>query len=156
MVAGMKNGEMRRGPPSSRRRMLALDDVESTDAGAYENPGTIRDFRGHSRPDILHRKAGGRQGKLNKAAHLLQFFFFDEPGRIKALDLSGEGGGKAGGIKMGDGACPLLPREQILPGFLGTDTNRLTKPTPVMTTLRAKKLLLLASDLLAQFLQGLA
>ena len=93
MAAGMKNGEILRGPPSSRLHVLALDDVESADAGADVDAdplGVFRsDFRGRTSCIASSR---GRDRQVDEAAHLLEFFFFDELERIEVLDLGGDAG----------------------------------------------------------------
>ena len=63
MEAGMKNGEILRGPPLKQVGVLALDDVESADAGAdvHAHPGGVlgRDFE----PGRAHGFIGGGQGQ---------------------------------------------------------------------------------------------
>ena len=59
MAAGMKKGEILRGPPLSRVGVFALDDVETADAGADVNADALgilrRDLQaGHAA--WLHRR----------------------------------------------------------------------------------------------------
>ena len=41
IAAGIKKGEILRGPPLSRLRVLALDDIEPADAGADVDAGAL-------------------------------------------------------------------------------------------------------------------
>ena len=55
MAAGMKKGEILRGPPSMQRGVFALDDVESADAGADVNADAFVILRRDLQARHLHR-----------------------------------------------------------------------------------------------------
>ena len=75
--------------------MLALDDVESADAGTDVDAGPLGhlfvfDFIvGHAQ-----RFIAGSDGQMNKAPHLARFLFIDQRKRIEVLDLGSDAAGK--------------------------------------------------------------
>ena len=70
--------------------VLALDDIESANAGSDVNPNPLAKSRASLPGLTFHGFIRGRQGKVNEAAHFFQFFFFDELQRIEVLDFSGD------------------------------------------------------------------
>ncbi len=70
--------------------MLALDDFESADAAADDDAHAFGIVRIHLQAGLGERKFRGRNAELNKAAHLLDFFFLDEPRGVEILDLAGD------------------------------------------------------------------
>ena len=89
IAAGMKNGEMRPGPPCSSLECFAFDDVESADAAGYVDAGHFRDVRSNLQIRHAHGEVGRRQGDLNESPHFLEFFFGDPVQRIKVANFAG-------------------------------------------------------------------
>ncbi len=103
MTAGIKKGEILRGPPCEQVGVLALDDLESADAGADEDTDALGVLRGDLEPRLGHRFLDGGEGKVDEAPHLAGLFFVDKVQGVKVLDLGGEGDWKAGGIEAMNG-----------------------------------------------------
>src|ERR1700733_2367268 len=101
--------------------MLALNDVESTDAGADVDAGRIRNFRSDLQAGHLHGEIGGGESELNKAPGFLQLFFLQPMQRVKIADFAGDAAIKGRGVKMGDGANAALAGQQIAPDFFGAN-----------------------------------
>ena len=53
-------------------------------------PDALGDLRRDLQARSLHGFIRGRQGQVDEAAHLLQFFFLDELQRIEILDFGGD------------------------------------------------------------------
>ncbi len=115
MAAGMKNGEMRPGPPSSSLHMLALDDVESADAGGDVDAGGVGDVGRDFELSHAHGEIGAGHGQLNEPAHFFQLFFGDPEERIEIVDLGGDAAIECGGVKMSDGARRRFGRREVSP-----------------------------------------
>ena len=100
--------------------VLALDDIESTDAGADVDAGALGHLFvldlvvGHAQGFV----AGG-DGQMNKARHLARFFLLDELQRVEVLDFGGDLAGKGGGVEAGNALHAALAGEQCLPNFVG-------------------------------------
>ena len=92
MAAGMKKGEILRGPPCQQIGVLALDDFEAADAGADEDAYPVGDLRGDLETRLGHGFLGGGKGKVDEAPHLARFLLVHEVERVKVLDLGGKGG----------------------------------------------------------------
>ena len=104
--------------------VFALDDVEPADArrNVHAYFIEIRVLRfpcGH-----LDGKIRARQGHLNEAAHLLQFFFLDPPEGIEIFNLAANFAIKSCGVKKRNGADTALPGHEVGPTFLGSDAQR--------------------------------
>ena len=82
--------------------MLALDDFESADAAADDHADAFGVLRIDLEAGLSQRKIGGRDTELDKAAHFLDFFAFDELGGIEILDLSGDAAVERRGVKLFD------------------------------------------------------
>ena len=104
--------------------MLALDDVETADAGGNVDADFIevrilglpvRGFYGEVRAGQSH---------LNEAAHFFQFFFLDPPEGIEVFDFAGDLAVEAGGVELRDRADAALPGDEVFPGFLRADAQR--------------------------------
>ena len=108
--------------------MLPLDDVEASDPGADVNAHALGDLGLDGKASLLQGKLRARQGHLNEPAHLLHFFFFDEAEGVKALDLGGDGSGKAVGVKLGDRAYAAPSGQDVFPGFLRADADGAYQP----------------------------
>ena len=93
------------------RRMLALDHVESADAGADVNADALGIFWRDLKPGHLHGFVGGGDGEVDEAAHLLDFFFLDELKRVEVMDLGGDLTGKGGRVESGNAADTALAGE---------------------------------------------
>ena len=111
--------------------VLALDDVESADAGADVDAGALGHFFvfdfvvGHAQGFI----AGG-DGQMNKARHLARFLLLDDLQRIEVLDLGGNPAGKGGGVEAGDLLHAALARQQCLPHRVGIIADGADEPDP--------------------------
>ena len=85
MDAGMKNGEIRRGPPVEQLFVLPLDRREPADARRDEDA----DLVGHRRRDgqlrVVHRELAGRQRVLDEDVGLLDVFLLHELQRDRSL-----------------------------------------------------------------------
>src|ERR1700749_3946582 len=80
--------------------MLALDDVESPDAGADVDSRALRHlFIFNFEVGHAQRFIAGGNGQVNKAPHLAGFFLFDDLERIEVLDLSRNTTGEGSGIE---------------------------------------------------------
>jgi len=82
--------------------MFPFDYCEPTDPGTDKYAGTLGDFRTDSQTRLLHGTLGGRNRVVNKKVHLLDVLFVKLAERIELFDLSGDPGGKLGGIKTSD------------------------------------------------------
>src|SRR5436305_2349706 len=104
--------------------MLALDDVESTDAGRNVNAHFIE-------VRILRLPVGGLHGKirpgqrnLNEARHLLEFFFFDPLEGVEVFHFSGDFAIESGGVEMCNGRNAAASGDEVPPAFLRADSQR--------------------------------
>ena len=104
--------------------VLALDDVETADAGGDVDADFVE-------VRILGLPVGGFYGEvrsseshLNEAAHFFQFFFFDPPEGIEVFYFAGDFAVKAGGIELRDMANAALAGDEVLPRFLRADAQR--------------------------------
>jgi hypothetical protein len=103
MAAGIKNGEILRGPPSisaaCSRSIMSNPPIPEPMCTPTRSSFSGVTFS----PDIFMRFIRGRDGQVDEAPHLLQFLFFDEVQRVEALDLGGNLTGKfAVESKLGD------------------------------------------------------
>ena len=83
MADGMKNGEMRRGPPSSSALCSRSMVVNPPMPEAMNTPtrGPSSGVTLQSR--VVHRELRGRNGELNEDVHLLQFLLLDPLQRVE-------------------------------------------------------------------------
>ena len=86
----MKNGEMRPGPFFEQNLVLALDDFESADAAADVDADAFGDLGRHFQAGDLQREIRRRDGELDEAPHLLDFFFLDVTARDRSPSLPGD------------------------------------------------------------------
>ncbi len=82
--------------------VLALDDFESADAAADDHADAFGVLRIDLEAGLRQRKIRGRDTELDKAAHFLDFFAFDELGGIEILHLSGDAAAERRGVKLLD------------------------------------------------------
>ena len=95
MVAGMKNGEMRPRPVLQQGLVLALDHFESADAAADVDADALGVLRASTfSPELESANSRRRDGELDEAPHLLDFFFLDVLGRVEILHLAGDPAGE--------------------------------------------------------------
>ena len=120
MEAGMKNGRDLARAAFEERGVLALDHVESADAGADVDADHLGVFGRDLQLRHFHRFVGGGDGEVNEAAHLLYFFFLDEVERVEVANLGGNLAGKGGGVEGGDAADAAFAGEQRLPYRFGS------------------------------------
>src|ERR1039458_2866942 len=118
---GRRNEERRdaAGTMLEQRQVFALDDFESADAAA-DVDAHILGLGG------VHAQAGGtdgairrRDGELDEAPHLLDFFFFDVAARIESFDLAGDPAGKEVRGEGRDRSAAAFTRQYALPGCFG-------------------------------------
>src|SRR5579862_939048 len=98
--------------------MLALDDVESADAGSdmYAHPFFI--FRSDLQAGGFKSFIGSGDGKVNEPRHLLDFFFLDVLQRVETFDFGRNLAGEAAHIETCDALHPRLTGKQGLPHVL--------------------------------------
>ena len=103
MAAGMKKGEILRGPPCSRlvcsRSMISKppmpEPMKTPTRSAFS--GVICEAR------LRHGLLRGGKGKVDEAPHLARFFLVHKFERVEVLDLGGEGDREASGVEALDG-----------------------------------------------------
>ncbi len=117
MVAGIKKGEMRRGPCLQIVVVFPLDHFESADAAADINADSFGIFFGYLKAGGRQGILGGRNRHLNEAAHLLDFFFLDEFRGIEVLDLTRNLAIEQGGIESFNAGNAAADFKQRLPGL---------------------------------------
>src|SRR5262249_26709714 len=105
------------GAAVDQRRVLALDDVKSADAGANVDAHALGVFRRDLQARHFHRFIGCGQGKVDETAHLLDFFFVYEIQRVKILDLSSNLAGEIRRVKTGDFGYAALSRDNVFPNL---------------------------------------
>ena len=92
MDAGMKNGEIRRGPPSSSalcsRSMVANPPMP----GADEDADLWRVLGRDRQARVVDRELRRRDRELDEDVHLLDVFLVDEVERVEAADLARQSG----------------------------------------------------------------
>ena len=115
MVAGMKNGEMRRGPFSSR--ILCSRSITSNPPMPLPIYTPVRSAS--SSFELSARRFGARirrrDGELDEPPHFLDFFFLDVLGGVEVLDLTGDAAVEAGGIEGVIGRCRFWPAPMACP-----------------------------------------
>jgi hypothetical protein len=79
--------------------MLALDDFKSADPAADVDPYFFGDVRRHLQPGILQGEVRRRDGEMDEAPHLLDFFLLDIVAGIEPFDFSRNPAGKSGCVK---------------------------------------------------------
>ena len=119
MVAGMKKGLTRSGPRSSRTLVFALDDLESADAAADVHADAFGNFRRYLQPRRTHGELARRDGELDEAAHLLDFFLLDKTQGIEAVDFGCDPCGKLRRVELSDGPDTAARGENTFPSVLG-------------------------------------
>ncbi len=124
MAAGMKNGEIRRGPPSMQRLVLALDGAEPADADAMNTPTRVAISGVTVSAGVVHRELRRGDRVLDEDVHLLDVFLVDELQRVEALDLARDPRGELRGVELRDRSDPALAGAERLPVRLGPDAER--------------------------------
>src|ERR1019366_2643292 len=107
-----------------QRLMLAFDDLEPADAAADIDAYFLGDLRRDFQSGILEGEIRRRYSELDKAPHLLDFFFLDIAGRIEALDLSRNPAGKGCRAKCRNARNAALRSQHRLPGHLRSNPQR--------------------------------
>src|SRR6185436_8743061 len=112
--AGMKNGDTRSGPRSTRTLLI----VSMTGSPPIPEPMTTPTRSAlpssMTRPESSMANCAA-QAVVDECVALLDFLLVEVVERIEPLDLSGDAGRVAGRVEARDGADPALPREQGLP-----------------------------------------
>ena len=88
-------------PAVQQAGVLALDHIESADPGADVDAHALGNLGRDLQARSLHGFIRRGQGQVDEAAHLLQFFFFDELQGIEILDFGGDLAGKLGRHRTG-------------------------------------------------------
>ncbi len=104
--------------------MLALDHVESADAGADMDADSLGVFIRDLQLRHLERFIRRSQREVDEAAHLLNFFFLDEVQRVKVADFGGDLARICGCVKGGNTVDAALSRQQRGPHLGGGVTER--------------------------------
>ena len=123
MTAGIKKGEILRGPPCSRlvcsRSMISKppmpEPIKTPTRSAFS--GVIFEAR------LRHRFLRGGKSKVDEAPHLARFLFVHKIQRVKVLDLGGKRDRKAGCVEALNRApcrwrrpaAAATPRERCCP-----------------------------------------
>ena len=82
IAAGIKNGEILRGPPSIRCGVFALDNVEPANAGANMHADVFGIFRRDYKPDIWMASSAAEMAKwMKRPIFLASFFSMSSAGR---------------------------------------------------------------------------
>ena len=108
--------------------VLALDDVESADAGADVDADAVAVLSRDLRPECSIASCGGGEGEVDEAAHLAGLFFVHEEERVEVLDLGGEADGMAGEIEGLDLGHAALAGQQAFPDLRGGFADPADKP----------------------------
>src|SRR5262249_48901328 len=114
---GDEKGRDATGAAVHERRMLAFNDVKTADARPDVHAHALGIFRRDRQSRHLDRFIGRRQGEVDEAAHLFDFFLVDEIQRVKILDLSGNLAGEIGRVKTGDPGYAALSCDNIFPNL---------------------------------------
>ena len=136
IAAGMKNGEMRRGPPSSSALCSRSMVLNPPMPEAMNTPTRGGDVRRHLQPGIVHRELRGGDRELDEDVHLLDVFLLDELQRIEALDLAGDPRRELRRVELGDRADAARPAQSASQFAWVPMPSGDTRPTPVTTTTR--------------------
>ena len=124
MDAGMKNGEIRRGPPVEQLFVLPLDRREPADARRDEDA----DLVGHRRRDgqlrVVHRELAGRERVLDEDVGLLDVFLLHELQGIEASDLPRNARRERRRIEVRDRRDAAAAGKQRVPVRGRPDTDR--------------------------------
>src|SRR5690349_14955747 len=108
--------------------MLALNDIETTDARADMHADARSIFWCDFEAAHLHGLIGCSDGQVDKAGHLLQLFFLDEVKRIKVPDFGGNLTGEVGSIELRNAPHTALAGMEVLPYLLRGITHRADQP----------------------------
>ncbi len=139
MAAGMKNGEILRGPPFEQRRVLALDDVESADAGADVHADAFgvlgRDLQA---ADIFIASSAAAMAKWMKRPIFLISFFSMKFSGSKFLTSAAIWQANGAEASNWRDACPtpLLPASRFFQTSSVVLPTPQIRPIPVTTTRR--------------------
>ena len=108
--------------------MLALDDFKSADPAADVNPNFFGDVRRHLQRGVLQGEIRRRDGELDKAPHLLDFFFLDMVGWIETFDFSRNSAGKSRGVKRRNTRNAASGRQNGSPRQFRSNPQRRQQP----------------------------
>ena len=122
--AGMKNGEMRRGPPSRSALCSRSMVLNPPMPDAMKTPTRVAMSSVTDEPGVVHRELRRRDGVLDEDVHLLDVFLVDELQRVEALDLAGDPRGELRRVEVRDRADPAAAGAERLPVRLGPDAER--------------------------------
>ena len=103
MAAGMKKGEILRGPPFSR--LLCSRSMTSNPPMPEPMLTPVRSANSSVSDLVVGHLQGfiaGGDGEVDEAPHLARFFLLDELQRIEVFDFGGNLAGKGGGVEAGD------------------------------------------------------
>src|SRR5579864_4065853 len=128
MADGIKNGEIRRGPPSIRfvcsRSMISNPPMPEP----MWTP-TRSSFSGVIfRPDICIASSAAAIAKWMKRPIFLTSFFFDVLQRVEVFHLGGDLAGEVAGIEAADARYAALASQQGLPHFISGIAHAADEP----------------------------
>ena len=119
--AGMKNGEMRRGPRFTSSVVGVFDQRQAADARTHEHADALGLFFGQliagRKTGIAHRLEGRREPVMDEAIHVPGFLGGDVILDLEALDLTREMARHAAGVEAGDGGNAGTSGEDVGPAF---------------------------------------
>ena len=104
--------------------ILPLDNIEAADSTADIDTDAFFIVLGDLEPGRCQREFGRRDGELNEAPHLLDFFLFDVVRGIEPFDFAGNLAGERTRIERLNAGDSASSFPQRLPGFIGSDSHR--------------------------------
>jgi len=108
--------------------VLALDDVESADAGADVDTDTVTILVSDLEAGVLHRLGRGGESEVDEAAHFAGLFFVHEKEGVKIFDLGGKADGVASEIEGFDLGHSATAGQQALPDLRSGFADPAEKP----------------------------
>ena len=122
IAAGMKNGEMRPGPPcrslECSRSITSNPPIPLATYTPVNSAISTVIFNSDMR---MAKSVAAASASWMNRGDFLELFFLGPVERIKVADFPGDGAIEGGGIEMGDRADAALARQQILPDLIGAD-----------------------------------
>ena len=118
MRAGMKNGEILRGPPFSSVVVRLLDHRQAADARADDRRRCVGALASvTSRPESFSACTAGRDAEMDEAVHAARLLRREVLRDVEVLHLAGDLAGERLGSKRRDARDAGLAGENVRPGF---------------------------------------
>src|ERR1019366_243880 len=125
---GNKKGRNAPGSVRQQRQVLPFDYLEPADPAADINSHTLFVFRRYFQAGTRQGEIRRRNGELDEAPHLLDFFFLDVLRGVEPLDFSRDLAGEGRGIELGDTRNTGLAHANRLPRRFGANPQRREQP----------------------------